>query len=411
MAETPYKSHEQERISPEDLRRDIEADDVLIITEEESRSAKEHLSDAGKALWDLLKQYSTGSDILGPLPEAEKAQPGKHSSKHTIAFKLLLSFPYFLVAVFIVGQFWDFDGIKTIVWGYELNFEGLLTILSVSGMIGFLTNWLAITMLFQPKYKRPLLGQGLIPSQKSRIAFRMAQAVSRDLINPEIIQAKLQESQLLRRYREKLIDQIKFIIDNPEFRTELKQVILSYSEEIMGDPELRATIAKEILVRLESGVKDKQFERMVLKTYKYVRGDEMQEIIEHALESVPESLEDGLNRLDNLFDELPEKIDAYSPQIEAWVSQAIFSVLQRFDVHHLVEENINRFEEDRLEQLIKGTTNEQFRYIQYIGAVLGTIGGFVIWQPLLAVSVIATIVFGLFAADELLHRSGKTKKT
>lgn len=361
-------------------------------------------------MWKLIKDYSKDSDILGPLPTSEKEQPQTHRAKHHIAFRLLLMFPYLLVVLFIVGQFWDFDGVQTTLWGYQLEFEGLLTILSVSGMIGFLTNWLAITMLFQPKYKRPLLGQGLIPSQKERIAFRMAQAVSRDLINPEIIQRKLQESQLLKRYREKLIDQIKFIIDNPDFRNELKQVILSYSEEIVGDPELRATIAKEILLRLESGVKDKQFERMVLKTYKYVRGDEMQEIIEHALESVPESLEDGLNKLDDLFDELPDKIDAYSPQIEAWVSQAIFSVLQRFDVHHLVEENINRFEEDRLEQLIKGTTNEQFRYIQYIGAVLGTIGGFVIWEPLLAVSVIATIVAGLFASDELLHRSANAQK-
>ena len=81
----------------------------------------------------------------------------------------------------------------------------MLKVLTISGLIGFMTNWVAIKMLFRPTYKRPILGQGLIPAQKDRIAYRLARAVSEDLINPEMIKKKIQESQAISRYREKAI--------------------------------------------------------------------------------------------------------------------------------------------------------------------------------------------------------------
>ena len=42
-----------------------------------------------------------------------------------------------------------------LVLGGVLPLEGLLRIISVSGLIGFVTNWVAITMLFNPRQDRP----------------------------------------------------------------------------------------------------------------------------------------------------------------------------------------------------------------------------------------------------------------
>src|SRR5699024_2855244 len=127
--------------------------------------------------------------------------------------------------------FLDFSDFSATVFGINLQFEGLLRILSVSGLIGFFTNWIAITMLFKPARKRPILGHGLIPAQKDRIAYRLAQAVAEDLINPEIIKQKISDSNIISRYRERSTRYIKNIIDDPAFRDDLKQWVVGYIDE------------------------------------------------------------------------------------------------------------------------------------------------------------------------------------
>ena len=67
-------------------------------------------------------------------------------------------------------------------------------------------------------------------------------------------------------------------------------------------------------------------------------------------------------------------------------------------------ENVQRFDEDRISNLIKGTTNEQFQYIQYLGALLGMIGGFVIWQPVWATIFIGILIAGVWGLDVILLR-------
>src|SRR5699024_12733835 len=118
-------------------------------------------------------------------------------------------------------------------------------------LIGFITNWVAITMLFKPAKKRPLLGHGLIPAQKDRIAFRLAQAVSTDLINPEIIKQKIHDSDIISHYRKKSTRYIKTIIDNPAFRADLKQWVVGYVDEMIANPEIRTAIAQKILLQIE----------------------------------------------------------------------------------------------------------------------------------------------------------------
>src|SRR5690625_7491116 len=77
---------------------------------------------------------------------------------------------------------------------------------SVAGLIGFLTILLAITMLFHPRRKHPVFGQGLIPAQRERVIFRLATAISEELINERIIKAKDEEMQVIPRYREDTLD-------------------------------------------------------------------------------------------------------------------------------------------------------------------------------------------------------------
>lgn len=335
--------------------------------------------------------------------------PPKKENKNSILLSLLFLYPILLVCTFITSFYWDFDGISTTIFGILIDFEGLMRILSISGLIGFLTNWLAITMLFRPSVKRPIFGQGLVPAQKDRIAYRLAAAVSEDLINPEIIKQKIQESQAISKYREQATVYIKEIIDDPEFRTDLKGLAVNYVDEMIADPKVRANIAETIIHQIENNIDENSFEKVALKAYSFIKGQQMQTLVEQALQKLPGGVESGLNKMDDFLDVLPEKIEANSTQIENLVTSLLYKLINQLDVHALVEDNLREYDEKRLEKLIKNASNDQLRYIQYLGAVLGTLGGFIIWKPIGSILLLLLIISVTFGVDSILYHF-KAKK-
>lgn len=369
-------------------------------------TAKDKTREHAQNLWQIVSRYTRMEEIAKPTPPSAR-QPERKQLYGNTLIAILSVIPYLLILLFGVSFFWDFDGLSATVWGQSLQFEGLLKILSVSGLIGFFTNWLAITMLFKPAEKRPILGHGLIPAQKNRIAHRLAQAVSEDLINPEIIKKKISDSDIIRRYRKLSTRYIKSIIDDPEFRSDIKQWVVQYLDEMIADPEIRAALANRILTQIEEALHNKSFEKIALKTYTFVKGQEMQSIIEEALVQIPTSVESGLDKLDDLLDRLPRKIDENSENIENIVTNLLYKLINQLNVHALVEENLRSYDEQHISNIIRSATNEQLRYIQYLGAILGLIGGFVIWEPLLSVIVLGSLSAILLMLDQLLYQYSK----
>lgn len=373
-----------------------------ILPEIPSAQPRETTRKYGLRLWALIRRIGKESDIFSPKERQAKPKPEPKLKKSVWLMRFLEIFPYFLGIVFIVSLFWDLDGVSVHIAGNTIALDGLMRILSVSGIISFLTNWLAITMLFRPEKKRPIFGHGLIPSQKEIIAFRLAQAVSTDLINPDIIQKKIAESGVIPMFRDKSITFLRGITDHPDFREELKNLTAAYMRDLVADPDVRASLAVNILKTLQQSVSSKKIEKFALNTYLSVRGSDAQEIVEQSIANLPENIERMLDKLDQLLDVIPEKLENRSDQIETLMTQLLYRLVNQLDVHALIEENIAKFEEQRLEKMIKSATNDQLRYIQYLGAVLGVIGGFVIWSPVPALIVLGAIGGVLLTVDHLL---------
>lgn len=363
--------------------------------------AREKTKVYARNLWDILARYAAIGQQENGSTETT-APPARFEYRRKGWLKVLGFFPYLLAGVFVTSFFWDFNGIEQTFWGYELQLQGLLKILSISGLIGFLTNWLAITMLFKPSQRRPILGYGLIPAQKDRIAWRLSRAVADDLINPEIIKQKIHESQIISRYREEATRYLKSIIDDPDFRDDLKRLMVEYVDEMIADPEIRAAIAEKILIQIEEALENKAIEKVALKAYSFIRGQQMQDIIEEVLIRLPTTVEDGLDKLDDLLDRLPATLDRHSEAIENIVTSLLYRLINQLDVQSLVEEKLMEYDEQKLTNIIRGATNEQLRYIQYLGAILGTIGGLVIWQPLISMVGLAIIAGLVLLADHLI---------
>ncbi|MBO6621289.1 MAG: DUF445 family protein [Balneola sp.] len=370
--------------------------------QQEKNIITERTKEYGKQFWGILqKQIEKQTD--SDQDPVSRISPPKKEGKYKILLKLLFLFPLLLIGTFITSFYWDFDGVQTTVLGFSIEFEGLMRILSISGLIGFLTNWLAITMLFRPAKRRPIFGQGLVPAQKDRIAFRLAAAVSEDLINPDIIKQKIQESNAISKYRAQATEYIREIIDDPEFRTDLKALAVNYVDEMVAQPEVRANIAESIIHQIENNIEENSFEKVALKAYSFIKGQEMQSLVEDALTKLPGGVEKGLDKLDSFLDTLPDKIEANSSTIENIVTSLLYKLINQLDVHALVEDNLREYDEQRLEKLIKNASNDQLQYIQYLGAVLGTLGGFIIWKPIGSLVLLLLIISITLGLDILLH--------
>ncbi|HKJ32358.1 MAG TPA: DUF445 family protein [Balneolales bacterium] len=364
-----------------------------------------------QSFWELFEKYSPTSSENDTVSSENVRKLARQKFGRSFWMKALLTYPYVLLAFFVYSFFWDFPNYQFFVEGFTFHLDGLIRIITVSGLIGYGTNWLAITMLFRPLKKHPILGQGLIPSQKSRIAFRLAEAVSRDLINPEIIKDKISNAEIITTYRKRSLHYLQNIINNNEFRTELKELIIWYIRDRMNDDEFRQTLTEGIVKQLDTAFEDNSLEKLALKAYRFVKGREIERMIDEGLKKVPDQLDEEMYRIDDVLDQLPDTIEYHSESIESLVTQLIFTMINELDVRELIEENILKLDESRLEMLIKGTTNEQLQYIQYLGAVLGTIGGFVIWAPILTIIIFSLITIVLVSTDTFLYRLQKEKGT
>lgn len=371
-----------------------------------SEQSGEITRDYAKRLWGLIRKFTISASDRIPEPKEKPFIPPQKSELSRLVFILSIA-PWLLITLFGLSFFYDLDGKTITILNSVYPLDGLLRIISVSGLIGFLTNWIAVTMLFRPAEKRPVLGYGLIPAHKERIAYRISKAVADDLINPDLIRQKIQESGAISLYRTKATNYIKSVIDHPGFRSELKEIAVEYVDAMIADPSVRTQLARKMLKEIEESVADRSLEKAALKAYAFLRGEEIQNIIEEALTRLPSTVEKGLDKVDDFLDLLPEKIESNSDAIENTVSEMLYKLIYQLDVQSLVEDNIKSYDEGKLEKMIRGATNEQLRIIQYMGAILGTIGGLVIWQPVLSLLFLTFLFAGVYSLDLLLQKLRK----
>ncbi len=306
-----------------------------------------------------------------------------------------------LSALFVFSFFWDFPGSSLTILGKILDLEGLLRIVAVSGLIGFLTNWLAITMLFNPRQERPVFGQGLIPAQRERVIFRLASAVSEELINEEIIKQKIEENEVIPKYREMALSVTRSVLEDEDFRKELKALTADYVQTVLTSDEVRHRIVEYVIEKIEIYAGE-GLGGFALKAYRYLNEEDFKNRIDKAVFALPAQLDIVLDEMDQLLDLIPEKIEARSEEIEDMATRIVLAFVENLDVYDMIMSNMIQYDERKLEDLIKRSSNEQLNYIKYLGGVLGTIGGLVIWQPIPALIFLGVVGVMLLGLDEFI---------
>lgn len=396
-----------------DLEVNAPTSDTGVISEPESLHRAESLPEAkditiarARDIRTLFSKYVRRHLPHTPPPKPPPSEPPRFAGGYAKALPLLRFIPWVLGLLFVFSFLWDFPGQTLTLFGYTLNFEGLLLMITVSGLIGFFTNWLAITMLFQPREKRPIFGQGLIPSQRERVIFRLAKAISDELINAEIIKARIEESGLIPKYRELAMSVARGVLEDPDFRRDMKSITSAYVDQVLGSEEVRKKIVDFTVEKVEEYA-GQGVSGLALKVYRFVNEEDFQRRVDKAVRELPASLDTALDEMDHLLDRVPELIEARSEEIEEWATRIVLGFVENLDVYSMIITNMRQYDEQQLENLLKNTSNEQLNYIKYLGGILGAIGGFVIWKPLLALAVFGTVALVLYAVDEMLYRARK----
>jgi len=115
-------------------------------------------------------------------------------------------------------------------------------VITVAGLVGYFTNFLAIKMLFQPKQGQVLGWQGLVPKNKDQIAKSLAESVQEQLLSPEIILAYIRERELIEAGTNTIADWVDRNLQDPKVRTRITRLLVDLMQDKGPDALTRSWI-------------------------------------------------------------------------------------------------------------------------------------------------------------------------
>ncbi len=293
------------------------------------------------------------------------------------------------------------------------SYESWITafnIVAISGLIGYGTNFIAIRMLFRPVVKRPIWGQGLIPAQKDRIIYTLAQGMHKHILSQDLIRKRVEETGLVRRVNDLMMDGGMGLVQDTKLRDELKHFLHGIMKEWAQRPQVRKQVVEILDSHLEEKVGESDFGSFIFQTYKRFNKDQYEETILKITDELPQVAMKVIGRLEDELDTVAAYLRMNKEMTQEQIMRIFIDLLNRIDITDLLAKQMAHFDEARLEKMIWEATNEQLLYIQYLGTVLGILGGLLIWRPAIMGPAFALIFLILFGLDKLLYRLQSRRK-
>ena len=288
----------------------------------------------------------------------------------------------------------------------------------VGGFIGYVTNDIAIRMLFRPHTAKHIMGwrvpftPGIIPKEKGRIAEAVGTAISDNLMSKEVLEKYLLSDNMVGRVRSSMEEFIAMQKVNEESVSQFLEHYLSHGEVLtladnakegltrqmhdkISDPELGRQVAKaamtyvgekitsnggaDILSEIGGlmggfGMAAKRFLAKNINEILQKNGDA---IISNLVESETDKF---LSRpvKDLLAGQEAKLADAVNTMVSIYktiITEHLPKILESIDISTIVRERINEMDMDETEKLILQVMNKELRAIVWLGALLGTLMG------------------------------------
>ena len=308
----------------------------------------------------------------------------------------------------------------------------------VGGIIGYVTNDIAIRMLFRPHTAKYIMGRrvpftpGIIPKEKGRIAEAVGTVISDNLMNQEVLEKYLLSDNMVGRVRASIEEFIANQKVNEESVSQFLEHYLSREEVAV----LADNVKEGLTRQMHDKISDSELGRQVAKaTMEYVAdkinsngaadilseigglvgglgmaakllftGSVINKFLELLREPVERFLAKNVNEIlqkngdaiisnlvgietdkflsrpvkDLLSGQEAKLADAVNTMVSIYktiITEHLPKILESVDISAIVRERINEMDMDETEKLILQVMNKELRAIVWLGALLGTLMG------------------------------------
>ena len=285
----------------------------------------------------------------------------------------------------------------------------------LGGVIGYITNDLAIRMLFRPR-KAVYIGKfhvpftpGLIPAQQGRIAQSIGDVVSGQLLNEETLRQTLLSDSTVQKLQDKVRAflrklskderRVRELLAKEEVREkvnldvdELTQKLTEGLTAKIIESKLGYTVVDSIIGDKMDFINQNKWLSMLVddnaqKSIKEKLAEKVDEII---AEKAPDAVAAIVERyraeiMDARICDLYARFEDREDELITWLTGLYTSILgdnlgrllKAINIEKIVVDKINGLDPAELETVIFGVMKKELRAIVYLGALLGFLMGFI----------------------------------
>lgn len=282
----------------------------------------------------------------------------------------------------------------------------------IGAVIGYITNDIAIRMLFRPRTAKHIFGiklpftPGLIPKEKSRIAASIGNAISKNLMNREVLERTLLSQEMT----DKIQSGIDAFVDTQKTNGETVEEFLLHYLSKENVAEMRSNISSDLATQIHTALSSAglgtkiasivvkhviekvknsmfgmlgadQFISMIAAPAESLLAQNINEILaNHSEEMVGTLIDDQLETFMNasmksLFIGKERQIGQAKLTILSlymtMVSEQLPRILDTINISRIIESRINEMDVKESEKLILDVMDKELKAIVWLGALLG----------------------------------------
>ena len=282
----------------------------------------------------------------------------------------------------------------------------------VGAVIGYITNWIAVKMLFKPskaiyigKFKLPFT-PGIIPKNQERLAVGISTTIANSLLNEDILKENLLSEDIKDQISESidnflnsnetspvsLIDLINKTEHSEELNQTIDNLVTTITNSILSTIK-EANLAQTISTEVEKAVEDYMEKNLLTRIAK-----------KPILSSLTENLEPQVNNYietngEKLIHDMVEKeltkylntssldlrdfiknsnIDIKSIILSLYtsiISSKLSSILDTINITKVIENKIKSMDSKEIEKLVLSIISKELNALVSLGAIIGFILG------------------------------------
>lgn len=282
----------------------------------------------------------------------------------------------------------------------------------VGAVIGYITNWIAVKMLFKPskaiyigKFKLPFT-PGIIPKNQERLAVGISTTIANSLLNEDILKENLLSEDIKDQISESidnflnsnetspvsLIDLINKTEHSEELNQTIDNLVTTITNSILSTIK-EANLAQTISTEVEKAVEDYMKKNLLTRIAK-----------KPILSSLTENLEPQVNNYietngEKLIHDMVEKeltkylntssldlrdfiknsnIDIKSIILSLYtsiISSKLSSILDTINITKVIENKIKSMDSKEIEKLVLSIISKELNALVSLGAIIGFILG------------------------------------